>query len=142
MMTAHEALEQYRKALTQHQHAVASTEAVLHEAERRRANEDREHARQLVKAHEPWAIINSYMPGLPVHGRESHAGLLAVLVRGAADDYAVYEAIVTAPDFVREGWNEAVRRGLNRWVADNGLKCSYARARTYFPGLPRHGYRD
>lgn len=78
-------------------------------------------------------IINSYMPGLPVQGAVPGAALMAVLTTGAVDDYAVYEGIVLV---------HHAREDNAAWVAAHGRKCSYERAITYFPSLPRELYRD
>ena len=83
-------------------------------------------------------IVNTYVLALAYSGgANAPAMLMAVLTIGAVNDYAVYEGLVPA-----EAASGTAREDAAGFIARHGLKCSYERAVTYFPHLPREQYRD
>lgn len=78
-------------------------------------------------------IVNTYMLNLPTRDSAKGAALLAVLTSGGVGDFAVYEGIVPL---------DGSREVSAEFIAQQGQKCNFARAITYFPHLPREKYRD
>lgn len=80
-------------------------------------------------------IVNINARRYPSFGT-GHDGLilLAVLCQGV-DGYRVYEGIV--PD---NSHNDPEYDSVKEFVKGNGVKCTYERARSHFPGLEADKY--
>ena len=82
-------------------------------------------------------IVNTSLSGI-ARQRGCNADILTILTIGTANDFAVYQGLVTLinPDC------HSKRMSAAHWVARSGTKLPYRKAIQHFSELKREEYRD
>mgnify|MGYP003146534040 CR=1 FL=1 len=87
-------------------------------------------------------IVNTYCLPVPVFSTlPQTTRFMAVLTKGAVEDFAVYLGLVPLPDQDNPETYKELRDQAAQWVAHHGLKVNYKVAVAYFPFLTKEEYR-